>query len=145
MTGIIGGGSGDMLKAVYDPDKDGIIADSQTEVKKNMTLYARLNAEQSVTGTVATKVFEFCAGVGKKIYFEWESKYSTNAGYVKLYVNGSYVEDMVYESSTTYTAHSFTSTSAVSAGDLVQIYLVDVDAEGTIYIRKIVADVEMSV
>jgi len=136
---------GDMKRVVYDSDKDEVIADSNTEVKTNMGLSAGLNAEKTVTGTTATKVFEFVAGVSKKVYFEWESKMDTAAGYVKLYVNGSEVENMVYESASSYTAHSFTSTNAVSSGDLVQVYLVNTDAGGTTYIQKIKAYMEMEV
>ena len=114
--------------------------------KLNQCLVARHYGELSHTGdTVATKMFEFIAPTAEKVRVSGEHKYTTGTGYTYLYVNGAQIEVAVIHNQTSFTAFTFTSASAVGAGDLVQLYLVCNAGGNTMHIQKIIASMERTI
>ena len=123
-----------MKYSEYDPGKNDEIDWDKFDLRHSLDVFTEEKALTALTPTNKTETKALRAG---HVWIKYEGKYATQIGYTRLYVNGALVENMDTLSDVAFVAQEFFSAAAVTAGDLVQIYLEGADATSVTTIRRV--------
>ena len=133
------GGSGDMIKAVYDPNLDGIIAVAQTEA--NLIAVVKHDIEVSETGNAYAKkkTFTFLEDFRGELGVTFETKHSSGGATVhaKVYKNGVAIGTEKNTVSTSFVKHTdYIDFGLIAAGETVELWLYPDAGAGIAYAKN---------